>query len=125
MAVDPVSQISTQQWPARVRAAAASASASLNYDNFLKLLVAQMKNQDPTEPMDASQQISQLATFSQVEQTIKTNIASGKPAAERTSISQAVGLYRQDMTSADGTVTGIVKEVTSIRMVSLRCRGRR
>ena len=29
-----------------------SAKASLNYDSFLKLLVAQMKNQDPTQPMD-------------------------------------------------------------------------
>jgi hypothetical protein len=33
----------------------------------------QMKNQDPTEPMDATEQIAQLATFSQVEQTIQTN----------------------------------------------------
>ena len=42
--------------------------ASLDYDSFLTLLIAQMKNQDPTDPMDSSEQISQLATFSQVEQ---------------------------------------------------------
>ena len=40
-----------------------ASNASLNYDSFLKLLVAQMKNQDPTEPMDAAQQMAQLATF--------------------------------------------------------------
>src|SRR3712207_8435764 len=36
--------------------------------NFLKLLMAQMKNQDPTEPMKSTEYMAQLATFSQVEQ---------------------------------------------------------
>jgi len=36
-------------------------------DMFLKLLVAQMKYQDPSKPADTSQMMSQTATFTQVE----------------------------------------------------------
>lgn len=42
---------------------------SLDKDAFLQLLVAQMKYQDPLEPTDNTQYISQLATFSQLEGT--------------------------------------------------------
>jgi flagellar basal-body rod modification protein FlgD len=37
---------------------------------FLQLLVAQLKNQDPTTPSDPTQFVAQLAQFSQLEQTI-------------------------------------------------------
>jgi len=87
-----------------------AASASLNYDSFLKLLVAQMKNQDPTEPMDSTQQIAQLATFSQVEQTIKTN-TNLESLLQRTSLSEANAVIGKTVTSADGKTTGVVKEV--------------
>ena len=38
----------------------------LTQNDFLKLLTAQLKNQDPTAPVDATQQLSQLAQFSSV-----------------------------------------------------------
>ena len=86
-------------------------SATLNYESFLKLLVAQMKNQDPTEPMDAAQQMAQLATFSQVEQTIKTN-KNLESLLQRTSLQEANSVIGRTVTSEDGKVTGIVTEVT-------------
>jgi flagellar basal-body rod modification protein FlgD len=86
-------------------------SATLNYESFLKLLVAQMKNQDPTEPMDATQQMAQLATFSQVEQTIKTN-KNLESMLQRTSLQEANSVMGRTVTSDDGKTTGIVKEVT-------------
>jgi len=42
-------------------------------DIFLKLLVAQMSNQDPLKPQDPTKMASQLAQFNMVEQQIKTN----------------------------------------------------
>lgn len=44
-----------------------------NYDTFLKILTAQLKNQDPTKPMDASEFTQQLVQYSTVEQQIATN----------------------------------------------------
>jgi len=40
---------------------------------FLKMLVAQMENQDPMNPADSSQMSSQLAQFNMVEQQMNTN----------------------------------------------------
>ncbi|HSX74750.1 MAG TPA: flagellar hook assembly protein FlgD [Shinella sp.] len=86
-------------------------SATINYESFLKLLVAQMKNQDPTEPMDATQQMAQLATFSQVEQTIKTN-KNLESLLQRTSLQEANSVIGRTVTSEDGTISGVVTEVT-------------
>ena len=44
-----------------------------DYDTFLKLLTAQVKNQDPLDPMSSDDFSSQLAQFSAVEQQTKTN----------------------------------------------------
>jgi flagellar basal-body rod modification protein FlgD len=44
-----------------------------NFDTFLTLLTTQLKNQDPTSPMDSNQFTQQLVQFSQVEQQIDTN----------------------------------------------------
>jgi flagellar basal-body rod modification protein FlgD len=41
-----------------------------NENTFLQLLVAQIKNQDPTNPTDSVQFLTQLAQFSQLEQLI-------------------------------------------------------
>ncbi len=49
------------------------ASLAGNFDTFLTLLTAQMQNQDPLEPLDASEFTNQLVQFSGVEQQIQTN----------------------------------------------------
>lgn len=51
----------------------ATGKASLGKNDFLQLLVAQMKNQDPINPMDGTQFASQLAQFNSVEQLINLN----------------------------------------------------
>jgi flagellar basal-body rod modification protein FlgD len=112
VAVDSVSSstASSNPWANAAASSTDSDNASLNYDSFLQLLIAQMKNQDPTDPMDASEQISQLATFSQVEQTIETNthLKSMLQAEALTRAGDTVGKY---IMSADDSTTGKVKEV--------------
>jgi flagellar basal-body rod modification protein FlgD len=44
-----------------------------DYQMFLKMLTTQMKNQDPLNPVDSTDYATQLATFSSVEQQVKTN----------------------------------------------------
>jgi len=55
--------------------AAESSGVSLakNFDTFLTLLTTQLKNQDPTSPMDSKEFTNQLVMFSQVEQSINQN----------------------------------------------------
>ncbi len=43
------------------------------YNSFLKLLTAQVRNQDPLSPLDSTQFVEQLATFSALEQQVKGN----------------------------------------------------
>lgn len=90
--------------------ASAAASASLNYDSFLKLLTAQMQYQDPTNPMDATQFVAQLASFSNVEQGIRTNSKLDALLISQ-ALTQVDGLIGKTVTSMDDKITGVVKEV--------------
>jgi flagellar basal-body rod modification protein FlgD len=71
--VNPVTAPSSNSTsPASSSSAAANANA-LNTPSesmFLNLLVAQMQNQDPLNPTDSAQFVSQLAQFSELEQVI-------------------------------------------------------
>ncbi len=50
-----------------------TAAFNSDFDTFLKMLTAQMKNQDPFNPMKNEEFAVQLATFSGVEQQIRSN----------------------------------------------------
>jgi len=45
----------------------------LNGNDFMTLLIAQLKNQDPTNPMDPTQFVTQLTQFNSLEQLIQIN----------------------------------------------------
>lgn len=51
----------------------ATPAISSDFETFLKMLTVQMQNQDPLNPIDSSDYAVQLATFSGVEQQVKTN----------------------------------------------------
>ncbi|WP_371170468.1 flagellar hook capping FlgD N-terminal domain-containing protein [Aliiroseovarius sp. 2305UL8-7] len=72
----------TQNMPAALTAAPAQytqpdqkegAAISSDFETFLKMLTAQMENQDPLNPVEGSDYAVQLATFSGVEQQVMTN----------------------------------------------------
>ena len=88
----------------------AASAATVDYESFLKLLVAQMKNQDPTAPMESTEYVAQLATFSQVEQQVQMN-KKLDDILQASALSQASGLIGREVVSHDGSVTGTVKEI--------------
>lgn len=94
-------------------AATASSSPSpqtLDYNAFLKLLLAQMQNQDPLNPIDSTEYVSQLASFSNVEQGLKMN-AKLDQLLVVSNMSQAASMVGRSLTSADGATSGIVESV--------------
>ena len=91
----------------------AASKTQVDYQSFLKLLVAQMKNQDPTNPMDSTQYMAQLASFSQVEQSVQMNTKLDQM-LQSSALAQADALIGRTITSADGETTGKVAEVRLI-----------
>ncbi|MDX8432920.1 flagellar hook assembly protein FlgD [Mesorhizobium sp. M4B.F.Ca.ET.215.01.1.1] len=91
-----------------------TSKTAVDYQSFLKLLIAEMKNQDPTKPMDSTQYVAQLATFSQVEQSVQTNTKLDQ-IMQSSALSQADALIGRSITSADGKTTGTV---ASVRLAS-------
>ena len=69
-----------------------------------------MQNQYPTEPMDSSQYIAQLASFSQVEQSIQVN-SKLDSLLQLTQLTQAGSIIGKTVTSADDSVSGVVNSV--------------
>jgi flagellar basal-body rod modification protein FlgD len=90
---------------------ASSATPNVNYNQFLQLLLAEMQHQDPTAPMDPTQSISQIATFSQVEQQIQTNTTLTAMLSS-SALSQADSVIGRTVTSPDGQTSGQVVSVT-------------
>jgi len=76
---------------------------TLDYDAFLQLLVTQMKNQDPLDPISETEYVAQLANFSNVEQNIITN---ERLSAMMTAnaLGDAQALIGRDVTTAEGAM---------------------
>jgi len=86
-------------------------------DTFLKLLVAQMRYQDPGNPVDSSQMMAQTATFSQVEkleQLVAQN-ASMLVLQESATAGSLVGRTATYTDTTGASQTGII---TSVRLAS-------
>ena len=86
-------------------------------DTFMKLLVAQMRYQDPSKPVDSSQMMAQTATFSQVEklEQLATQNAALLVLQEASTAGALVG-RTVTYTGTDGTeVSGTV---TAVRLAS-------
>lgn len=65
----------TQISATQATTAAASTGMTADFNMFLKLLTAQMQNQDPLDPMETSEYTSQLVSYAQVEQSLKQTSA--------------------------------------------------
>lgn len=89
------------------------ASQELGKDDFLKLLMAQMTHQDPTEPMDNSQFIAQMAQFSSLEQMYNVSNGFNKMASIMQSNEAASTLGKVVDLDVEGEkVSGVVEGFT-------------
>jgi len=90
------------------------ADASLDKTAFLRLLVEQLKNQDPLQPQDDSQFVAQLAQFSSLEQSMQTNTAlssmtsvlQGQSNAQTTALVGKTATLQGKTVTLDGSGTG-------------------
>jgi flagellar basal-body rod modification protein FlgD len=110
----PISGLSTTPVAGTAGTAAPSGGQTLDENSFLKLLVAQMKYQDPSKPMDASQMMSQTATYTQIEKlsalaTAQQNLVS---AQRLQAASDMVGRTIAYTTPDGHTGTGVVASAT-------------
>jgi flagellar basal-body rod modification protein FlgD len=134
--------------PAQSPSAQAEASSDLGQDAFMKLLVAQLRNQDPLEPMDPQESIAQLAELTSVEQMVSmerrlsaievgiaglanTEVASfvGRTITADTStlrldeLGQATGAFSLEGPAAEVNVSVRDAEGRLVRTLSLGARG--
>lgn len=70
--MEPVTSSASVNRPARSAAPDAGLITS-DFTTFLRMLTTQLQNQDPLDPVDSSDYAVQLATFSGVEQQVRTN----------------------------------------------------
>jgi flagellar basal-body rod modification protein FlgD len=100
--------------PTSTDTTASAGAPTLNYDAFLQLLIAELKNQDPTKPVDSAQYIGQLASFSSVEQAVKTN-AKLDSLMSASALSQAEAFIGRTVASSDGSITG---QIVAVKVTS-------
>ncbi|OHB81020.1 MAG: hypothetical protein A2Z38_02520 [Planctomycetes bacterium RBG_19FT_COMBO_48_8] len=92
-------------------------SASNIQMNYMKLLVTQLKNQNPLEPMDNNEMASQLAQFSQLQQleSMNSNFAKILAGTERNYANSLIGkeisFASRNETGTRDITSGIVEEV--------------
>lgn len=86
-----------------VATSAAQTRLTTDTQSFLRLLTAQLTNQDPTDPVDPTQWVTQLAQFSSVEQQVSSNAM----------LTQVLGELRISSDRADLSYIGRTVEVVS------------
>jgi flagellar basal-body rod modification protein FlgD len=87
-----------------------SSAYNLSTDDFMKLFLAQLQNQDPTKPVDDSQMLAELSQMTQVStlQQVQKSLAGSQ-------LAQASALIGKNVTGVDvngSGVNGVVSSVT-------------
>src|SRR3990172_11068426 len=109
MAVNPLSNIPGGLMPT---ATTTTPSSNIDRDGFMKLLVAQLQNQDPLEPLTNEEFVQQLTSFSSLDelQSINKGLSSLGQLGDISELLQAGLLLQQ--TNVNASALGLIgKEV--------------
>ncbi len=108
MTIDPVGAVT----PAATDVSTEPGGA-LGKDEFLELLMAQMSNQDPLEPMDSQATIAQLAQFSSLEQmqNLNAQMSVSRRSGELVGSAQLIGNRINAQLVSGQQIQGVVEEV--------------
>ncbi len=84
-----------------------SSSSTLSQEDFLEILIAQMQNQDPLEPMNNTDYTAVLAQFSSLAQlsSISTKLDDLAESVESSSAANATNLIGKEVSAAGDTIT--------------------
>ncbi|MEM7058372.1 MAG: flagellar hook capping FlgD N-terminal domain-containing protein [Pseudomonadota bacterium] len=80
-------------------------AAAADFDTFLTLMTAQLRNQDPLSPLEATEFVAQLASFSSVEQLVSANakLSTLSDQALTSDIASFASWIGREVAVADGT----------------------
>lgn len=127
MAVDTINGNSTTQQ--QQSSSSQLQQQTLSQSDFLKLMVTQMTNQDPTKPMDSTQMVAQMAQFSQVAATqelqqsfdsLATNLSGDQFVRAASLVGKEVLVPSSAGKLADGALDGAVNVGTSGTYVNVQ-----
>ena len=99
--------------PTPATASSTSSVYGLGKDDFFKLFLAQLQNQDPTSPMDDTQMVSQLAQFSMIEMLQQLTTA-----MQGSQLAQASALIGKSVTGTDASGSQTTGVVTGVQQMS-------
>ncbi|MEZ4440224.1 MAG: FlgD immunoglobulin-like domain containing protein [Polyangiaceae bacterium] len=93
-------------------------TGTVDKEAFLQLLVAQLKNQDPLSPVDGTEWVAQLATFSEVEQSLAQTEQLNLLSVQLTGIAsnEAIGLIGKSVTVRGDTIAFDGKDATGFNV---------
>lgn len=117
-------QFQANEVNAKLKAKKGKLPAELDKDSFLKLLVAELRHQDPTQPMNDREFISQMAQFSSLEQMSNMN-QSIERLLLRSQSGEAFSLIGKEVEAVDfasqqivrGLVSGVVYRQDGIKVI--------
>jgi len=107
--------ITTTSTAATTNSASANSGSTANvaaFDSsgFLQILMAEMQNQDPTQPSDPTQWATQYAQMTGVQQSVLTNQKLDSLLTDQ-ALTQASGAVGRTVQSADGSISGKIVAV--------------